>query len=94
MEQPLVLEEDRKDLILRLNRPEMMNSLNFGMLRALAEKVEALQWDQDVRVIIISGAGEKAFCAGADFKRGLLFPKTRLENSSSLCASFSHSSST
>ncbi len=69
MEQPLVLEE-RKDqvVILTLNRPEVMNAFNFAMLRALKEKVEALHFDNDVRVVIITGAGEKAFCAGADLK--------------------------
>jgi enoyl-CoA hydratase/carnithine racemase len=69
MEQPLVLEE-RKDqvVILTLNRPEVMNSFNFAMLRALKEKVEALHFDRNVRVVIITGAGEKAFCAGADLK--------------------------
>lgn len=60
MDQPLVLEDrSGQTSILRLNRPEVMNSLNFGMLRALSEKVEAIQWDKDVRVIIIAGVGEK-----------------------------------
>ena len=69
MEQSLVLEErSGQTSILKLNRPEVMNSLNFGMLRALSEKVNAIQWDPQVRVIIIAGAGEKAFCAGADLK--------------------------
>lgn len=69
MEQPLVL-EDRKDqvAVLTLNRPDVMNSFNFGMLRALKERVEAIQFDPDVRVVILTGAGEKAFCAGADLK--------------------------
>lgn len=79
MEQPLVLEErSGKTSILRLNRPEVMNSLNFGLLRALAEKVEALQWDQDVRVIIITGAGEKSFCAGADLKERATLPEEQV----------------
>lgn len=69
MEQPLVL-EDRKDqvAVITLNRPDVMNSFNFGMLRALKERVEAIQFDPDVRVVILTGAGEKAFCAGADLK--------------------------
>ncbi|GLI34455.1 enoyl-CoA hydratase [Desulforhabdus amnigena] len=69
MEQQLVLEE-RKDqvAVLTLNRPEVMNSLSFGMLRSLKERVEALHFDPEVRVVIITGAGEKAFCAGADLK--------------------------
>lgn len=79
MDQPLVLEErSGQTSILRLNRPEAMNSLNFGMLRALAEKVEALQWDTDVRVLIVTGAGEKSFCAGADLKERATMPEEQV----------------
>lgn len=69
MEEQLVLEERRDQVVeLTLNRPEVMNSFNFGMLRALKERIEAVQFDPEVRVVIIRGAGEKAFCAGADLK--------------------------
>lgn len=68
MEQPEVLEERQDQVVLlTLNRPEAMNSFNFAMLHGLKEKVEAIQYDPDVRVVIITGAG-KAFCAGADLK--------------------------
>lgn len=69
MEQQLVLEERRdQTVVLTLNRPEVMNSLNFGMLRSLEERIKAMQFDPDVRVIVITGAGGKSFCAGADLK--------------------------
>jgi enoyl-CoA hydratase/carnithine racemase len=59
-----------------LNRPQVMNSLNFAMLRALRDQISSYRFRQDVRVIIISGAGEKAFCAGADLKeRSTLKPE-------------------
>ena len=68
MEQPVVLEERRDQVVvLTLNRPEAMNSFNFAMLRGLRDKVEAIQYDPEVRVVIITGAG-KGFCAGADLK--------------------------
>jgi enoyl-CoA hydratase/carnithine racemase len=68
MEQPVVLEERQDQVVLlTLNRPEAMNSFNVSMLRGLKERLEALQFESDVRVIIITGAG-KAFCAGADLK--------------------------
>jgi enoyl-CoA hydratase/carnithine racemase len=69
MSEPLVL-EDRQDrvVVLTLNRPEVMNSFNFPMLLALKERVEAVHFDPEVRVVIINGAGQKAFCAGADLK--------------------------
>jgi enoyl-CoA hydratase/carnithine racemase len=54
-------------VVLTLNRPEAMNSFNFSMLRGLRDKVEAVQYDPEVRVVIITGAG-KGFCAGADLK--------------------------
>lgn len=69
MEQPVVLEERRDQVaILTLNRPEVMNSFNFAMLRGLRDKVEALRFDPEIRVVIVTGAGDKAFCAGADLK--------------------------
>ncbi len=54
--------------LLTLNRPRVMNALNFPMLKALREKLEGIWFDRDVRVVMITGAGEKAFCAGADLK--------------------------
>ena len=49
-----------------LNRPEKRNALNPEMLQALEDHVITLESNQDVRVVIITGAGEKAFCSGAD----------------------------
>jgi enoyl-CoA hydratase/carnithine racemase len=69
MDQALVLEDRRGAVsIVTLNRPEVMNSFNFAMLRELRGQVERLHWDREVRVVIITGSGEKAFCAGADLK--------------------------
>jgi enoyl-CoA hydratase/carnithine racemase len=72
-----VLQVEKKDqvVLLTLNRPEIMNSFNFEMLHALRDQVETLRFDSECRVIIITGAGEKAFCAGADLKeRATLSP--------------------
>ena len=69
MEDDVLLVEERNGLlILTLNRPGMMNSLNFELLRALKTQIEAVRFNTDMRVVIVSGAGEKAFCAGADLK--------------------------
>jgi enoyl-CoA hydratase/carnithine racemase len=64
----LLVEEKDSVMILTLNRPEVMNSFNFALLRALKEQVEAIRFKPEIRVVIITGAGEKAFCAGADLK--------------------------
>ena len=79
MEQPVVL-EDRRDqvVLLTLNRPEVMNSFNFAMLRGLKERMEGIQFDPDVRVVIITGAG-KAFCAGADLKERATYSELQVK---------------
>ncbi len=65
----LVLEERRGHVVLlTLNRPRVMNALNFPMLKALKGKLESLWFDGEVRVVMVTGAGERAFCAGADLK--------------------------
>lgn len=64
----LKVESDRGVVVLRLNRPEVMNALNFSLLDALKHNIEKLRSDNEVRVVIITGEGEKAFCSGADLK--------------------------
>lgn len=51
---------------LTINRPEARNALNQATRREIREVVEQLRTDKEVRVVIITGAGEKAFVAGAD----------------------------
>jgi enoyl-CoA hydratase/carnithine racemase len=67
-EQVLLINEQDGILRLTLNRPEAMNAFNFELLYALNDAVKSLQFRKDIRVIIITGAGEKAFSAGADLK--------------------------
>ncbi len=69
MDNEFVLEERRDQVVLlTLNRPEVMNSFNFAMLRALKKRMEVLHFDSQVRVVVVTGAGDRAFCAGADLK--------------------------
>ncbi len=49
-----------------LNRPERRNALTVPMMDAVREAVEAAQTDPDCRAIVLTGAGDRAFCAGAD----------------------------
>jgi len=67
-DQVLLVEEKDGVAVLTLNRPEVMNSFNFALLHALKEQIEALQFKAGIRVVIITGSGQKAFCAGADLK--------------------------
>jgi enoyl-CoA hydratase/carnithine racemase len=67
-EDVLLKEVDGQIAVLTLNRPEVMNSFNFALLHAISAEIEAVEVDPDIRVVIITGAGEKAFAAGADLK--------------------------
>lgn len=51
-----------------LNRPEKANSLSVQMLTELQEIIQNIKYNRAIRCVIITGVGEKAFCAGADLK--------------------------
>ncbi len=51
-----------------LNRPEAMNALDYPMRRAIQDLWRRIDDDADIHVAIITGAGPRAFCAGADLK--------------------------
>ncbi len=57
-----------------LNRPKALNAYNIKMRDELYQVLAALRDDPDVRVVIFSGAGDKAFCAGADLTEFLTAP--------------------
>jgi enoyl-CoA hydratase len=59
--------QDRIALI-TIDRPEAMNALDPAMLFGLAEAWDSAEDDDDVWVVVITGAGDKAFCVGADLK--------------------------
>jgi enoyl-CoA hydratase len=54
--------------LITLDRPEVLNALDYRTLGELVEALEALDGDESVRCVVITGAGEKAFAAGADIK--------------------------
>ncbi|MDQ3756671.1 MAG: enoyl-CoA hydratase-related protein [Actinomycetota bacterium] len=49
-----------------INRPERRNAMSWAVIGGLRERVAEAKADPDVRVVVLTGAGEKAFCAGAD----------------------------
>ena len=49
-----------------LNRPEKLNALTIDMLKQLEDHIAALEKDHETRVVIVTGAGDRAFCVGAD----------------------------
>lgn len=54
--------------ILTLNRPEMVNAMNIKMIEELTDFWQKRQKDEEVRVIIFRGAGDRGFCSGIDLK--------------------------
>lgn len=62
--------------ILTLNRPDAMNAINMQMRRELREALDALRRNADVAVVILTGAGGKAFSAGMDLRE---FAKTNAD---------------
>ena len=52
-----------------LNRPEVRNALNEALLRELEASLRRLEDDSAARAIVLRGAGDRAFCAGADLKQ-------------------------
>src|SRR3954449_1618966 len=52
---------------IRLNRPEVLNAFDFRMLRELASACEDASWDDQIRVVVLTGAG-RAFCVGANLR--------------------------
>ncbi len=69
MNEDLVLSEMKNGIVtLTLNRPEVMNAFNVELVQRLGERLAELRFDTEARVVIITGAGDRAFCAGADLK--------------------------
>ncbi len=64
----ILLEKEDGIGILYINRPEAMNALNTGVLEEIIQVAEEISRDDEIQVLIITGAGDRAFVAGADIK--------------------------
>jgi enoyl-CoA hydratase len=62
----IYIEEERDLAILTINRPKKLNALNRRTIEELQVAFKELELDQDIRAIVLTGNGEKAFVAGAD----------------------------
>ena len=65
----VLLEREGAIAIVTINRPEKLNALNDAVFAGLRNVLDALENDASVKVLIITGAGPKAFVAGADIER-------------------------
>jgi len=60
------LEPQGEIALLRINRPEALNAMNSDVISELSRTIDIVGTDESIKVVIITGAGEKSFCAGAD----------------------------
>ena len=67
----LLYDVNERIATLTINRPERRNSLSGEVIDLMFDKLDAAEHDDDVRVIVITGAGEKAYCSGADLGGGV-----------------------
>jgi enoyl-CoA hydratase/carnithine racemase len=66
--QHILYKKEKFRATITLNRPEVHNALDFRTLQELDKALLDASWDDEVAVIILTGAGKKAFCTGADMK--------------------------
>ena len=67
-ENVIIVEEKNQTVWLILNRPDVMNAFNFKMLEMLYQEVSRLMFRREIRVVAITGAGDRSFSSGADLK--------------------------
>jgi len=73
-------QKEGKIAIFTINRPEALNAMNVQAARELHEALVDFRDDDELLVGIITGAGDRAFCVGADIKDMLPFMKEHLQN--------------
>ena len=71
---PELIEERRGGVLwLTISREARRNAISPGVLSGLYDAIERVQHERDVRAVVLTGAGDKAFCAGADLQAGTAF---------------------
>ena len=59
-----------------IDRPDVLNALDFPTMRELARAFQQASWDESVAVVVLTGAGDRAFCTGADLDEQALMGAT------------------
>src|SRR6478672_6030711 len=68
MPDSILLEINDGIALVTLNRPDKLNALNYELIDRLMSTLDAIETDDGVRAVILTGAGERAFSAGADIR--------------------------
>jgi 2-(1,2-epoxy-1,2-dihydrophenyl)acetyl-CoA isomerase len=71
MYENLIFETSEGIATITLNRPQVYNALSSALIKEITKAVEIAAADKFIRVIILTGSGDKAFCSGADLKAGM-----------------------
>lgn len=75
----IILEKREKIAVITINRPQSLNALNKPVFTELSTALDTIATDKDIRVVILTGSGEKAFVAGADIKEFMDFDVAQAE---------------
>ncbi|RZJ47833.1 MAG: enoyl-CoA hydratase [Chryseobacterium sp.] len=75
----IIVTKEDKTAIITINRPESLNALNAKTISELSSALDELVSDIEVRVVILTGSGEKSFVAGADIKEFSDFNQEKAE---------------
>lgn len=67
----IIYEVSEGAVTITLNRPQVFNALSTELIKEITKAVETASLDETIRVIVLTGTGDKAFCSGADLKAGL-----------------------
>lgn len=67
--QDVLLEEKNHVGLLTFNRPKSLNAISRGLIGGMKEAAEYIDTHPEIRVVIMTGSGDKAFCAGLDLKK-------------------------
>ena len=69
----IIFQIEEQIATITFNRPEVLNALNEASLKEFSHAIDNVAADEDIRVLILTGAGDKSFVAGADIKEFLKF---------------------
>lgn len=75
----ILISKEERTAIITINRPESLNALNALTISEISSALDELQNDGEIRVIILTGSGEKSFVAGADIKEFSNFNQEKAE---------------
>jgi enoyl-CoA hydratase len=69
----LLIEDSNSTRVITINRPSQLNALNSQTINELSQALSRAEADKEIKAIILTGSGEKAFVAGADIKEFAAF---------------------